>query len=1009
MAAHRLDEQALEARTQAIGRALFEAARRQHAHLSALNRWTAQILSWCLSDPAVKSSVLRFIDVLPSLAHPRQIVAHIREYFPRNLRLPAALRLGSTLAGSGLLTQRVLTSVVHQAVEQVARQFIAEQRPEEAVRVIQTLAASGTTCSLDILGEHVVGEAEADRYVQQCRTLLGHCARAYETLPNTIRLLSCGPRANVSIKPSALTPRFDPISPDSSIQRAAARLLPVLQDAAACSATVHLDMEQYELRDLTLALAKHLLGRPDGVPPNLGVAVQAYVRDAEAVVNELIAWLQAQHRRLTIRLVKGAYWDAEVATARQAHWPEPVYLQKGQTDAAFERLTRRLLGAASCVTTAVASHNIRSIAHAMALAEQLGVERSQLEFQVLYGMGEAIQGAIVSFGYPVRVYTPIGELIPGMAYLVRRILENTANESFLRQELFEAPRIDELLAAPDAAPAAMAGTMSAPSGGWIPEPWTDFAQAHSRESMAQAIAAVRCQLGGTYPALIGERELQSSRMLTGRNPARPEETLGRISCAEAEQVEEAVRIATEAQPCWASAPVERRVACLRRAAVLLRPRRLELAAWAVLEVGKTWREADADVIEAIEYLEYYSHAMLALASGRSLPQLPGERNAYVYQPRGVAVVIAPWNFPAAIVMGMTAAALVSGHPVLLKPSEQSSLIAAHLVRLLREAGVPPGVIQLLPGAGEEVGSALVQHPQTHVVLFTGSRAVGLSILRICASVPQGQRFIKHAIVEMGGKNAIIVDADADLDAAVLGILHSAFSYGGQKCSAASRLIVHEAVYERVLSRLAQATDRLVIGDPADPGTDLGPLIDATAQQRLREAIERAQRVGRLAYRFPDMRLPASGYFVGPAIAAEVPPDDALAQEELFGPLLCAFRVKSFEEALALANDTAYALTGGVYSRSPSHLEVAIRSFDVGNLYLNRPITGALVGRQPFGGHRLSGLGTKAGGPDYLLQLLVPKTICANTARHGIPLESPSAAPARRQHTIFSVDSEGGRV
>jgi RHH-type proline utilization regulon transcriptional repressor/proline dehydrogenase/delta 1-pyrroline-5-carboxylate dehydrogenase len=376
-----------------------------------------------------------------------------------------------------------------------------------------------------------------------------------------------------------------------------------------------------------------------------------------------------------------------------------------------------------------------------------------------------------------------------------------------------------------------------------------------------------------------------------------------------------------------------------------------------------------------------------LAEGRPLWQVPGERNLYRYQARGVAAVIAPWNFPAAILTGMAAAALAAGNAVLLKPSEESSIVAAFMEQLLREAGVPPGVLHFLPGPGEEIGDRLVRHPGVSTVLFTGSKAVGLSIARACAEVRAGQRAVKHVVAEMGGKNAIIVDADADLDAAVDGAIRSAFGYGGQKCSAASRLIVHASVYDRFLMRLTAATDRLTVGDPADPATDLGPLVNAAARQRLGQALERAREDrATIAYRYPEARLPSHGHFVGPAIVADLIPAHPLAQDELFGPLVCVFRAASFEEALALANDSDYALTGGVYSRSPSHLDEAVRRFDVGNLYLNRPITGAVVGRQPFGGHRLSGLGTKAGGPDYLLQLLLPKTVCVNTARHGIPLD-----------------------
>jgi RHH-type proline utilization regulon transcriptional repressor/proline dehydrogenase/delta 1-pyrroline-5-carboxylate dehydrogenase len=503
--------------------------------------------------------------------------------------------------------------------------------------------------------------------------------------------------------------------------------------------------------------------------------------------------------------------------------------------------------------------------------------------------------------------------------------------------------------------------------------------------MAQALHTVRAKLGHTYPLWLGDQVLMRPSTIVARNPAFPSQVVGVVAQATAADVDEAVRVAAAACAAWADTPIAERAARLRRAAELMRRRRAELAAWEIVEVGKTWREADADVAEAIDYLEYYSRRMEDLADGTPLIQAPGEQNRSRYLPLGVAAVIAPWNFPAAIVTGMASAALIAGSAVILKPAEQSSVVAAQVAGILREAGLPPDVVQYLPGRGEDVGASLARHPGVQAVLFTGSKAVGLSILAACATVPPGQRFIKRVVAEMGGKNALLIDADADLDAAVAGTLRSAFGYGGQKCSAASRVIVHEAIADRFLARCVAAVDGLAVGDPADPATDLGPLIDATAQERLRAAIARAERVGRLAYQYPDARLPRQGYFVGPVVATEVPPEDPLAQEELFGPLVCVVRAKSFEDALQLANDTAYALTGGVYSRSPSHLERAIQAFDVGNLYLNRPITGAAVGRQPFGGHRLSGLGTQAGGPDYLLHLLIPKTICLDTTRYGVPL------------------------
>jgi len=680
--------------------------------------------------------------------------------------------------------------------------------------------------------------------------------------------------------------------------------------------------------------------------------------------------------------VKGAYWDHEYAWATQCHWPVPVYHAKTETDRAFEHLTERLLSAHPLVTTAIASHNIRSIAHAMAVAELLQIPPSQMEFQLLYGMGDAIRSAITARGYPVRIYTPVGARIPGMAYLVRRILENTSHDSFLRQEFLQERSAESLLQPPAVAPHPAPSTTAA----WAGEPPLNFSKTEERLRMMQALTIARTQLGKSYPMLLADRSEKSADLLRVCNPAKPDELIGTVSQAGLAEINHAVLLAGTAQPAWARTPARERAACLQRAAQLIRGRRYELAAWEVFEVGKTWREADLDIVEAIEYLEYYSQQMMELAAGKRLPQMPGERNTYVYRPRGVAVVIAPWNFPAAILTGMASAALVSGCAVIVKPAEQSSVIAYHITEILRQAGVPPAIIQCLAGLGPDVGASLVRHLGTHVILFTGSKTVGLSIIKAAAQVGAGQRFVKHVVAEMGGKNAIIVDADADLDAAVQGTLLSAFGYAGQKCSAASRVVVHQAIYERFLGRLAAATDRLVVGDPADPATDLGPLIDDAAQRRLVDAINQAKNVGALAYQYPAPRVPKTGHFVGPAIATRIPTQHPLASQELFGPLLCAFRVKNLTEGLALANDTEYALTGGIYSRSPAHIAQAAETFDVGNFYINRPITGAFVGRQPFGGHRLSGLGTKAGGPDYLLQLLIPKTICENTTRHGMPLE-----------------------
>lgn len=982
-----IDAQAIELRTQRIGRELVAEARRAHAHFSVLNRWTEEVLSWCIGAASVKSAVLRLVDVLPSLHGAREVARHVREYFPTTTeRLPAPLRLGTSLARPGLLTAPIVSAIVRQLVERVAKQFIAESRPDHIRHVIHALAARGATCTLDILGEQVLSEAEAEQYAAQYDALVQETIAAYAALPVSAGQVFCGPRANVSVKPTALTPRFDPVCFDDSVRRAGVRLSPIVRRAVQGGALVHVDMEQYELRDLTVALVRRTAEQVGaGAGPHLGLVVQAYLRDAEAMVDELVAWLTAQRLQLVVRLVKGAYWDFETTLAAQRQWAAPVFQEKTETDAAFERLTRRLLCAHPAVTTAVASHNIRSIAHAMAVAEELGLAKDRIEFQLLYGMGETIHAAIAARGYPVRIYTPVGELVPGMGYLVRRLLENTANDSFLRKDFISTPRPEDLLDPPHARAGPRPGGRRRATH-WHGEPPANFASAEQRRRMAQALVEVRGQRAAHVPLMIDGAEVRAAAEQTVRNPALGDHVLGYVSNATAADSDRAVAVALRQQRVWEATGARERIACLRRAATLMRQQRDVLAAWEVFEVGKTWREADADVVEAIDYLEYYGDRMEVLAQGRPLAQAPGERNSYTYMPRGVAVVIAPWNFPLAIPTGMVSAALVTGNAVIFKPAEQSSIIGSHLVRLLHRAGVPPRVVQYVPGDGETIGARLVRQPAVAQILFTGSRAVGLGIIAAAGVVTAGQRHIKHVVAEMGGKNALIVDADADLDAAVAGTLASAFGYGGQKCSAASRVIVHESIGDRFVARLAAAADRLVVGDPADPRVDVGPLIDAAARQRLQDAAATAAGSGRIVYRYPDTRLPRLGYFVGPLIVEGVDPQHPLAREELFGPLLCVFRARTFDDALTAANASDYALTGGVYSRSPAHIAQAQELFDVGNLYINRPITGAIVGRQPFGGHRLSGLGTKAGGPDYLLQFMVPRSVCEDTRRHGMPLE-----------------------
>jgi RHH-type proline utilization regulon transcriptional repressor/proline dehydrogenase/delta 1-pyrroline-5-carboxylate dehydrogenase len=441
-------------------------------------------------------------------------------------------------------------------------------------------------------------------------------------------------------------------------------------------------------------------------------------------------------------------------------------------------------------------------------------------------------------------------------------------------------------------------------------------------------------------------------------------------------------------------PAEGRAALLDKLADIMKRERFPLAALEVLEVGKPWVEADADVSEAIDFCEYYAAEMRRLGEPEPTHRVPGEAGYTEYIPRGAGLVVAPWNFPLAILCGITVAALVAGNTVIMKPAEQSSIVAARFMQLCREAGFPPGVLNLLTGLGEEVGEHLVNHPKIDFIVFTGSKEVGLHIWESAGKTRPGQANLKKVVCEMGGKNALIIDSDADQDEAVIGALYAAFGFQGQKCSALSRLIVLSENYDRFLHRLVEAASDLVVGDPANPNTIVGPVIDADAHQRILRIVEAGKQEARLAF---EGRVPhelKDGYFVPPTIFAEVSPNAKLARTEIFGPVLSVFRVDTLGEAIALANDTEFALTAGIYSRSPANLDRARRELIAGNVYLNRAITGAIVARHPFGGFKMSGGGTKAGGKDYLLQFLFPRVVTENVMRRGFaPAEEESISAA----------------
>ena len=733
--------------------------------------------------------------------------------------------------------------------------------------------------------------------------------------------------------------------------------------------------------------------------PACGLAMQAYLKDSETDLAGIIAWAREHHRRPTVRLVKGAYWDYETVIAQQRRWPAPVFENKAETDANFEKLSLTLLENDGTVDAAFGTHNVRSIAYVLAQANLLGLDHRSFEFQMLYGMADPIKAAVLQLGCRLREYCPVGDLLPGMAYLVRRLLENTSNEGFLANKFVKGASRDELLQPPTGGRASSRALTSLGSEEvraredarppeeakqverFCNEPPTDFTIAAERDKLRAAIQDLRKQLGQRHPLIINHKPVSTPDWRPSLNPANQQEVVGYAAQAGVAEAESALAAARAAQPNWARTPAAERAALLEKVATLLRRDKAALCALEILEAGKNWTEADADVAEAIDFCNFYAAMMRELGRPQHTQAVAGESNFQHWWPRGTGVIIAPWNFPLAILTGMTAAAIVTGNAVVMKPSDQTPVIGARLMELLVEAGLPAGVVNLLTGPGSKIGAHLAAHPRVDFIAFTGSREVGLQIWEAAGRTVPGQANLKKVVCEMGGKNCIIVDSDADLDEAVAGCLASAFGYQGQKCSALSRLVVLAGNYDRFLERLIAAAGSLRVGPAEVPGNIIGPVINREAQQRILAVIEAGQEKATLAWQgtVPD---DPNACYVPPTIFTDVPSTSRLFRDEIFGPVLAVTKAKDFEEALALANDSEFALTGGCYSRSPVNIERAKAELVCGNLYINRPITGAIVERQPFGGFRMSGGGTKAGGREYLLNFLVPRVITENCLRRG---------------------------
>ncbi len=989
---------ALENEIEAFGKEIFASLQKNSPGYFDARFYTEKLLSWGMEDEEFKISLFRFVDVLPSLPNAASVIRHVNEYFQEHRdRIPGLLR-GVIDLRPGSLTASVLGNLIRDQVERMAHLFIVGATPQSALKPLRKMRRDGYAFTADLLGEACVSEVESkeylDRYIELLDTLGKNMPGWKESEPIVPGHRGEEAPINISVKLSALYSQAKPLNTRRSVKILEERLGTILKKAVSLGAFVYVDMEDCSMTSITIDAFRNLLSSNEFKSyDRCGIVLQAYLRRTEKDLCDLIEWSKKRGARTAVRLVKGAYWDSESIVAKLNGWPVPVWQKKENSDANYEKLSRILLESSDTILPAFASHNVRSLSHAVKLAENMGVPNTDFEIQTLYGMGDPIKRAFAERGYLVREYSPIGELLPGMAYFVRRLLENTSNEGFLRLSFHDEEETGTLLRPPVFDPSDTGVEHCAITNQFEFRniPLCDFSEAHERANLSKALDEMTAKLM-TAPAIVrpfvaGE-DVPVLQCISSVAPENATFQIARVELADENLARRAIDDLAGFFPAWRETSVHQRASLLRATASLMEERRTMFTAAIILEAGKPWAEADGDVAEAIDFLNYYALEAERILVTQHPGQMVGEDNSYFYEPRGVCAVIAPWNFPLAIPCGMFAAALVTGNTAVLKPAEQTSWIARLLFDCFLDAGLPARAAAFLPAVGEVVGPVLVKHPLVPTIVFTGSKNVGMEILRTGAESSDGSSHVKRVIAEMGGKNAIVIDDDADLDEAIKGILHSAFGYAGQKCSACSRAIAVGVTYDRLLERIGEAVKDVRLAPATDSSAFLGPVIDQDAYDRINRVIDEARTDCKFVIQGGEDFDASEGYFIPPTVVAGVPKGHKILTAEIFGPVLALVQADDFDSAIAMANDSEYGLTGGVFSRNPRNIDYARRNFRVGNLYLNRGCTGALVMRQPFGGAKMSGIGSKAGGPDYLLQFVIPRAVTENTLRRGF---APSAS------------------
>lgn len=964
----------IEKLTREIGLSFLKVLKKKEIHLFDKKLWYGRVLSQTMKSDSFKTSLFRFIDVLPNLQTPKEILSHLKEYFKdqESKWFLSGLRL-SDLAPS------LSATVIKKQTEAMAKIFIAGASSKEALKIVSQMRKDHQLFSIDILGEVTLSEKEALKYQSQYLSLMDDFIEGREKWSTDEQLdrdsLGPIPSINVSVKASALSSQIKEEAWEFSKRELKNRLRPIFKKAVENFIFINLDMEHYQHKTLYNEVFKELLSEPSFKSyPHFGIVLQAYLKKSFEDLKDLKSFAEVRGCPITVRLVRGAYWDSEVIVARQKNWPLPVYVHKEETDLNFERCTEYLMKNHQFMKTAVGSHNIRSIAKALAL-HKVWPEAS-LEFQFLYGMGEDFAHSLSQFHYPARFYTTVGELIPGMSYLVRRLLENTSNQSFIKNTMED--KTEDCLLPPKPQTRNIQGHQKED---FLNYPPRDFSLRENRSSFETCLKEWKGKLPCKVPLIINGKEIFHSEWETRENPGNIKETVSFVNHASKEETEKAIQSVLSFFPKWRDTSPSLRAEKLKKLADLIKEKEFLFSALEVLEVGKTWDEAQRDVSEAIDFCIYYAESLLKLCKKQKTMKVLGEENFSQYESIGVCAVIAPWNFPLAILTGMTVAPLVCGNTVLIKPAEQSSLIAYEFAKLLLESGFPSGSFSFLPGQGEVVGDYLVKHPQVPLISFTGSYEVGAAILKEAAVLKPGQKHIKKCVTEMGGKNTIIIDESADLDEAVLGVIESAFGFQGQKCSACGKVVVLKGIYENFLDRFLPAVESLIVCNPEDPKAFMGPVIDRIAFERINQVIK--DNKGKI---FGSPSLSKEGYYISPTVFVVDDIESSLMKQEIFGPVLALLKADHLDQALQYANDSSFGLTAGLYSRHPGNIEKFKTLMEAGNVYINRNCTGALVKRHPFGGRKMSGVGSKAGGPEYLKQFLIAKVTTENTMRRGFSPE-----------------------